>query len=147
MVKVKIIFFMSTLFFFSACSVPNHFERNYLKHVREEGNHFKISSTSFDSVWFRGKAFIIKYSSLPIMEINDSLIETVSPSFFEHSLGYKITASRMGDSARFVSAYFKISPWRMFYSSWNPFTFPYNVLILTDYMRSDSLPYPNLISK
>jgi hypothetical protein len=142
--NVKTIFVMSTIFLLAACSIPNHFERNYLQCLKKRGNYLKVSNANFDSIWARGKAFVIKYSSLPIVEINDSLIETALPSFFAHDLGYEITASRIGDSARFVRVYFAMSPWRMFYSGWD---FPYNVFILTDYMRSDSLPYPNLISK
>ncbi len=98
--------------------------------------------SGFDSSWNRGKFFIDKYSLMHTMILNDSSIETERPTFFGRGYGYKLTARKLGDSTFFVSAL-------CYYPLGNLFDFSSdrNVYILIDYMKNDTLPYPQLISK
>ena len=82
----------------SGCSIfHTHDERRYLNSIYENDGAARIPLAQFDSAWSRAKWFITTYASLPMKEINDSLIETKMPGWFEEGAGYKVTARRSKD--------------------------------------------------
>lgn len=126
----------------SSCGFLNHAERMYLNQIYGI-NEIRMPSSKSDSAWQRAKWFIRNYSSLRLLTSNDSVIATERPTIGGSGFGYKVTRHRVTDSLLFLSAF-----------SFPPMADPLapekssrDSFILTDYMKTGVIPFPQLIYK
>jgi hypothetical protein len=129
----------------TGCSILNHDERKYIARIEESQMTIHLQPSQFDTCWNRAKQFVTPYSSRPIHEMNDSVISSDNPSFFElmfeSGYGYKVSANHTRDSSNIGI--------RVDCESWifNGSSAGRNGYILIDYMKTGLLPYPELVSK
>jgi hypothetical protein len=129
----------------TGCGFPNHAERKYLARIEKSQTTFRVPLSLFDSVWSRAKRFITTYSSRSITIANDSVISSepsgISDRMLDTGCGYKVTAKNIHDTTAIdITASFSSS----LLSDPNA---PDNLYILIDYMKTGSLPFPELISR
>jgi hypothetical protein len=132
------------LLFGAGCGLPNHAERKYLAKIYGSSPNIRVPQSQFDTAWSRAKWFVTTYSSRPVQVMNDSLIttDTTKPTDFErlifftpfyvHREDYEVTAHYI-PAGMLIRAFC----WRD----------EHNSEILVDYIKTGSLPYPELISK
>jgi hypothetical protein len=130
------------------CGFPNHTERKYLARIEESQTTFRIPFSQYDSVWIRAKRFVATYSSRAITIMNDTVISSEPSSPFDLMLdggyGYMVTAHNIHDTTNIAISAYCISS--LLAAVADPSAY-HNVYILIDYVRTGSLPYPELISK
>jgi hypothetical protein len=125
----------------AGCSFPSHLERAYLRRIGAQSNEFAVPENQFDSVWGRAKWFVAEYSSMKIETMNDTVIRTeVDYCPFASGYGYAVVAHRRKQGMDIGAACFSSVLWQKIGSS-------HNTDIMVDYMKTCSLPFPELISK
>jgi hypothetical protein len=129
----------------AGCGFPNHAERKYLSRIEESQTEFRIPPSQFDSVWSRAKIFITTYSARPVTLVNDSIISS-EPSdqfarMFGGGYGYKVVAKNSYDTTAIAISASCSYPFLPGPSA------GHNLYILIDYIKTGSLPFPELITK
>jgi hypothetical protein len=140
-------------FAISGCSILSHDERKYLARIEDTPDEFRVPPSEFDTCWSRAHSFIGTYSSRPILVMNDSIISTewlgsrnmFAELFdvFDCTFGYRVTAHSNQSGILITpmcTANGTMLPTRTLSAA-------RNARILIDYIKTDSLPFPELISK
>ena len=92
-------------------------------------------------MWGRAKWFVTSYSSLEIETMNDSVIRTeVHFCPFASGYSYVVVAHHRKQGMDIGAACFSPALWQGMGAS-------HNTDIMVDYMKTGSLPFPELISK
>ena len=144
-IKAAVIVAMLSSAVIAGCSFTNHAERKYLARIEENQTSFRIPPSQFDTSWSRAKQFISTYSTRKIDVMNDSVISSEPTArfdlIFDGGYGYKVTANRIDDS---VSILMRASSSSSFLTGSQAL---HNLYILIDYIKTGSLPFPELVSK